>query len=166
MVASTQRHVWRLLAWHKRFPKAQLWTCSNIPKKLRNLPFTGILDDTPICPNDFDQALLANKFITEIFSMHKSSKIVVMGDLIQSNPRISNKSFTKFIFKLPGVAHPKNAAPYDIKLSFRITERAKAVASLKKILSWDLDKLIIAYGRCVESNAKGFVKSAFSWLLK
>lgn len=43
--------------------------------------------------------------------------------------------------------------------------RDLARPSLEKLLSWDFDKLIIAHGACIETNAKAFVERAFQWLL-
>ena len=50
----------------------------------------------------------------------------------------------------------------DIRLSF--TKRKLGRQSLRKLLSWDFDKLIIAHGACVEHDAKAFVEIAFRWL--
>src|SRR5579863_5312922 len=58
LIAATPRHVWRLSAWHRLFPEAQLWaprpTSFTLKKDL--LPFAGILGDEPLeaWKNDFD----------------------------------------------------------------------------------------------------------------
>jgi hypothetical protein len=158
----TQRHVWRLKLWHEKFPQAKLWTCGNIPKGLAHLPFAGILNDSDTWPDDFEQILFkGNRFLTEIFFYHKASKTVLMGDLIQNNKRIPGKPFTYLVFKLLGVAYPKGGVALDLKLS---TNKAIAKESIDKILSWDFDKLILAHGSCIESNAKEYMSKAFSWL--
>jgi hypothetical protein len=36
--------------------------------------------------------------------------------------------------------------------------------SLRKMLSWDFDKLVVAHGDCVQSDAKAFVERSFRWL--
>ena len=38
--------------------------------------------------------------------------------------------------------------------------------SLRKLLSWDFDRLVIAHGPCIEKNAKAFVEQAFRWLAR
>jgi hypothetical protein len=60
------------------------------------------------------------------------------------------------------VAHPHGGVPLDIRLSF--INRHAARNSLAKLLSWDFDKLIVAHGLCVETDAKRFVERAFQWL--
>jgi 3-deoxy-D-arabino-heptulosonate 7-phosphate (DAHP) synthase len=52
----------------------------------------------------------------------------------------------------------------DIKLSF--IRRNLARQSLRKLLSWDFDKLIIAHGPCIEKDARAFVERAFRWLAR
>ena len=52
--------------------------------------------------------------------------------------------------------------PLDIRLSF--TNRHLRRQSLRKLLSWDFGKLIIAHGASVEHDAKTFVGNAFRWL--
>ena len=52
----------------------------------------------------------------------------------------------------------------DIRLTF--IHRNLARQSLKKLLSWDFDRLIIAHGPCIEKDAKAFVKRAFRWLAR
>ncbi|MFW9909595.1 MAG: hypothetical protein ACFFEF_13570 [Candidatus Thorarchaeota archaeon] len=44
------------------------------------------------------------------------------------------------------------------------TKRDLARKSLERLLSWDFDKLIIAHGDCIETDAKFFVEEKFRWL--
>jgi len=163
LVASTQRHVWRLNNWHEKYPKAQLWSCGHIPKKLREMPYTGMLDDASVWNNDFDQILFkGNRLLTEIVFLHKVSKTVIMGDLIQNNEKIHGKPITNLMFKISGAAYPNGGVGFDLKRTFSDKEKAKE--SLTRILSWDFDKLIIAHGPCITSGAKKYIKSAFAWL--
>ncbi len=169
LVAGTPRHVWRLAAWHALFPEAELWAARPTPftLKKRSLPLTGILGDAPpeAWKNDFDQlAFKGNPLIEEVFFLHKPSRTVILGDLIQVHPIVKGKPFRNALCKLGGVASPHGGVGLDIRLSF--INRALARQSLEKLLSWDFDKLIIAHGACVEKDAKPFVEGAFRWLAK
>ena len=163
LLVSTQRHIWRLRDWHEKFPTAQIWSCGNIPKKLKNLPYTGFLSDAPIWDNDFEQVIFkGNKFLSEIVFYHKFSKTVIMGDIIQNNEKKRGRPITNLIFKISGAAYPNGGVGFDFKLTF--SDRKAAKETLDKIFSWDFDKLIIAHGPCLTDNAKKYVKSAFAWL--
>jgi hypothetical protein len=168
LIAATPRHVWRLNAWHKLFPDAQLWASRVTPFTLKKgtLPFAGILGDEPphAWKNDLDQlAFKGNPLIEEVLFFHRQSSTVILDDLIQTHPLVNGKPFRNAVFKLAGVVAPHGGVGLDIRLSF--IHRNLARQSLEKLLSWDFDKLIIAHGVCVETNAKAFVERAFQWLL-
>ncbi len=168
LVAATPRHVWRLAEWHSQFPDAQLWVPKPSPITLKrgNLKFTGILTDAtpPAWAEDFEQVpFRGNPLIEEVVFLHRKSRTVILDDLIQNHPALKDRPLRNILFKLAGVAHPKGGVPLDIRLSF--IHRHPARQSLDKLLSWDFDKLIIAHGVCIETNAKSFVERAFQWLM-
>jgi len=167
LLSATPRHVWRLDLWHTLFPNAQLWVPQKSPFTVKkgNLSFTGILGDEPYedWANDFDQLVFkGNPLIKEVFFYHKASKTVILDDLIQIHPIINGHPFLNAFLKLEGVSSPYGGVGLDLRFTF--TNRNKARQSLKKLLSWDFDKLIIAHGVCVENNAKAFIEKAFHWL--
>jgi hypothetical protein len=158
-------HVWRLEAWHKLFPAAELWAPPQIPNAFKWLPFAGILGDVPpIGWGDyFDQLIFrGNLFVEEVYFFHKKSHTVIFGDFIQNYPPVKGRPLRNALFKLAGVLSPCGGVPIDIRLSF--TNRSLARRSLAKLLSWDFDKVILAHGICVEKDAKSYVERAFGWL--
>ena len=168
-VPSTPRHVWRLSAGHTLFPDAQLWaprpTLFTLNKD--SLPFTGMLGDEPpqAWKNDFDQLTFkGNPLIEEVLFFHKSSRTVILDDLIQIHPRVKGKHFRNALFKLEGVESPHGGVGLDIRLTF--IRRKLARQSLERLLSWEFDKLIIAHGPCIQKDAKAFVERAFRWLVR
>jgi hypothetical protein len=167
LVAGTPRHVWRLTEWHKLFPEAELWEPKHSPFTLKKerLPFTGVLGDTPPAgwAADLDQLpFKGNPLIEEVVFLHKSSRTVILDDLIQNVPPLEGRPIRNAVFRAAGVAYPNGGVPRDARLIF--VHRRLARRSLEKLLSWDFDKLIIAHGPCVERDAKPFVERAFSWL--
>jgi hypothetical protein len=87
-----------------------------------------------------------------------------VGDFIQNHTIEKAKPLLNTLWKIGGVAYPHGGVPLDIRLSF--TDRILARRSLKKLLSWDFDKLIIAHGVCIRKDARSFVKNAFRWLAR
>ena len=167
LVAATPRHVWRLATWHALFPKAEMWACRRTPLTLKKeeLALTGTLSDQPpsAWAGDLDQvAFKGNPLIEEVVFLHKKSRTVILDDLIQRHPLEKGKAVRNALMKFAGVAYPGGGVPLDIRWTF--IHRKLARQSLAKLLSWDFDKLIIAHGACVESNAKAFVQRAFRWL--
>jgi len=167
LVAGTPRHVWRLSEWHKIFPKAELWgpKHSLLTLKKGDLPFTGILGDTPPAgwAADLEQLpFKGNPLIEEVMFLHKPSRTLILDDLIQNVPPLKGSPVRNAIFRLGGVAYPDGGVPRDGRLTF--VHRGLARESLEKLLSWDFDKLILAHGVCIEEDAKPFVERAFAWL--
>ncbi len=166
LIAPTRTHVWRLNEWHALFPDAELWGPSQIPDKFKRLPFAGILGEVPPhnWADDFDQLVFrGNCFVDEVFFLHLNSRTAILADFIQNHPGEKGTPLLNALFKLSGVAYPRGGVALDIRLSF--TNRDLARRSLKKLLLWDFDKLIIAHGVCIEHDAKPFVERAFRWLV-
>jgi hypothetical protein len=165
LVAPSQLHLWRLEEWRELFPDAEPWGPPKVPKRFKQLPLAGVLQDAPpdCWAQDLDQTLFkGNCFLEELAFYHKKSRTLIMTDFIQNHPIPAGRPILSVIWKLAGVAYPAGGVPVDIKLSF--TDRKLARRSLAKLLSWDFDKLVIAHGVCVDRDAKPFVKKAFRWL--
>lgn len=169
IVASTQRHIWRLAAWHELYPNAQVWAPRNVRLAVGKAPSTAndLFTDTPATgwKQDLEQvAFKGSSLLKEVAFFHAESRTVIMGDLIQANPIMKGHPFRNALITVFGVAHPNGGVPPDIRLSFKDRELARQ--SLDRILSWDFDQLIIAHGACVERGAKSHVRDAFHWLLR
>ncbi len=167
LVAPTKMHAWRLVEWHALFPNAELWGPPQIPNAFKRMPFAGILGEAPPrgWANDLDQLVFkGNCFIDEVFFLQRKLRTVIMADFIQNHALVKGKPFRNALFKIMGVAYPFGGVALDIRLSF--TDRNLARQSLRRLLSWDFDKLIIAHGVCIERDAKPFVERAFRWLVR
>lgn len=165
LVASTWRHVWRLKEGHQLFPNAELWSSRHVPRSCKELPLKGLLTDEQPKEwvSDFDQlAFQGNKLLDEVLFFHKKSRTLILGDIIQNHARKKDQPLRNALWKLGGVGHPNGGVPRDIRLTF--TNRNQARQSLKLLLSWDFEKVIIGHGPCVEKDAKAFVEQAFQWL--
>jgi hypothetical protein len=57
---------------------------------------------------------------------------------------------------------PDGATPKNFRLSF--LQRDLARASLRRLLAWRPDRVIVLHGRCAETNGTAFVERAFRWL--
>lgn len=167
LIAATPRHIWRLDTWHTLFPEAELWASHPTFFTLRkgDLPITGYLSDTPADTwnTDFEQlAFQGNPLLSEVLFFHRKTHTVLLDDIIMRNPVMEGKPFTNLVFKMGGVQGLDGGVTIDMKLTF--LNRSLARQSLDRLLSWDFDKLIIAHGPCIESDAKQYVKRAFRWL--
>jgi Domain of unknown function (DUF4336) len=167
LVASTQKHTWRVAPWHAYFPQAQLWAPGTTSLALEDgrVVVNDVLTDTPYegWAADLDQLVFrGSPFVKEVFFLHRKSRTVIVGDILQSNPPLKGKSLRNLAFRLLGAASPRGGVPHDIKLG--LFRRSQARASLRRLLSWDFDRLILAHGECIPEDAKAYVRQAFRWL--
>lgn len=167
LVAATPRHVWRLHGWHTLFPNAELWIPRASPFTLDHgrLRFVSSLggEPNPDWAADLDQlAFEGNPLIEEVLFFHRVSRTVILDDLIQIHPIVRGHALRNALLRVEGVTSPRGGVGLDFRLTF--ANRHLARRSLRKLLSWDFDKLIIAHGICIEKDAKAFVEQAFQWL--
>lgn len=169
IVASTQRHVWRLTAWHELYPGAELWAPADAPLTLGDgrLPVKDVFTDTPApgWAKDLEQlAFRGSSLLREVIFFHRRSRSLVIGDLIQVHRILRGRPLRNLLVRLSGTVYPRGGVGLDIRMSFR--NRALARESLERLMSWDFDRVIIAHGPCVEEDARSFILDAFRWLIE
>lgn len=148
----------------KAFPRAETWICPGIERKKPNLVFDGILGDRPNVSwqDDFDQVLLrGNRWIWEVAFFHKASRTLLLVDLIENitdatpGVNLSLKIWWTLVFRMWN--RPKPAPEYQLGWQ----DKKAAAASLRKILAWDFERIIIAHGDLIEENAKAVAVNAW-----
>ena len=169
LVSATPRHFWRLYAWHTLFPDAELWSSPLTPITLKRgtLPLTGILNDQADLPwsQDLEHVVLrGSSWLNEVAFFHRHSRTLLVEDVIQIHEARTGHPVLNALIELGGVAAPGGGVSRDIRLTFR--DRDAARASLRRILAWDFDKLVVAHGPIVTSGARETVANAFSWLTR
>ena len=151
LVSPSSMHTWRLASWAAVFPEAQRWAP---PQILR--------DDAPEgWSADLEQLVFrGNAFLEEVEFLHPGSRTLIFNDFIQNYPPQPQRPLVDALLKLSGSRG--GGVPNDIKVSFIRKELARR--SLRKLLSWDFDNLILAHGDCITAGAKAFTESAFRFL--
>ena len=164
LVASTQRHIWRLDAWHRMYPQAGLWTVGQTPKRLRGLPLAGVVGDEPTWEGVEQVRLKGNRLLAEAWFFHEASRTLMVGDLVQANLPLPGHPVSNLVFKLAGGAGPSMRVGHDLRMTF--TDKAAARNCLNRVMGWDFDRLVLAHGPLVTADAKARLTSAFTWLTR
>ncbi len=163
LVAPTPLHVWRLRDWKSAFPGAETWGPPSAARGSRDSSFDGVLGDDPPAAwaAELDQVVFrGNALLDEVEFFHRKSRTLIFTDYIQNYRAERGRPVRNAILKIAGVLGA--GVPRDIRFSF--ARRQFGRESLRKLLSWDFDKLIVAHGDCLQNNAKPHVRSAFHWL--
>ena len=167
LVSPTPRHYWRLHAWHALFPEAELWSSPITAVTLRNgdLLKAEILGQhaPEAWAGDLDQAIVRGSApVSEVFFFHAASRTLLVEDLIQVHERSPGHPLRNALIALGGVAAPRGGVARDIRLTFR--DRAAARQSIRRILEWDFDQVVVAHGPVITQAGRRMVEEAFSWL--
>lgn len=151
LVSPAKLHTWRIASWAAVFPEARCW----IPPEI-------LRDEAPQAwAGDLDQAVFrGNAFAQEVEFFHPKSRTLIFNDFIQNYPPQPHRVVLDALLKLSGARN--GGVPTDIKLSF--INKGLAQQSLRRLLAWDFDNLIVAHGDWLTGGAKKLVEGSFAFL--
>ena len=157
IVAPGSYHYLYVSSAQRAFPKAETFICPGIERKQPNLEFDGFLEErpNPKWSDDFEQVLVhGNKWIKEVAFYHKITRTLILVDLIENFTEQTEdvnwtlKLWFKVVFRMWN--NPKPAPEYQLGWK----DKKAASLALKKILSWDFERIVMAHGDLIEKNAK------------
>ncbi|MBE9502789.1 MAG: DUF4336 domain-containing protein [Proteobacteria bacterium] len=169
IVAPGSYHYFYVASAQQAFPEAETFICPGIERKKPELDFDWILGDRPDTrwEGDFEQVLVrGNKYIWEVAFYHIPSKTLILVDLLENiTDKTAGVDWTlkfwwKVVFHMWN--HPKPAPEYQLGWK----DKKAAGKSLRRILEWDFERVIIAHGDLVEENTREIVIEAWKVPLK
>jgi len=153
----------------RAFPAATTHICPGIEKKQPGLAFDRLLGDAPDpgWAADLDQVLLHGaRFMREVAFFHRSSRTLILVDLIENYGDNSGqvdwllRFWWKFVFRMWN--RPKPAPEYQLGWK----DKAAARKSLERILEWDFERIVIAHGDLIEEDARDVARTAWRAVLE
>ncbi len=165
LVSPNLLHHLFLAEWKSAWPEARMFASPGLRRRRQDLAFDDDLGDAPapLWAGQIDQALLHGSFVmTEAVFFHRASRTAIFADLIQNFPPGWFSGWRGFLARLDGIVAPNPGAPREWRASF--WRRDVARVSLRRILDWPIEKVIVAHGGCAEEDGAAFVRRAFSWL--
>ena len=157
IVAPGSYHYLHVGSAQKAFPEAEIFICPGIEIKNPKIDFDWILGERPDerWKNDFDQVLVrGNRYMWEVAFYHKITKTLILVDLIENfTEETEDVSWTlklwwKGVFRMWD--NPKPAPEYQLGWK----DKEAASKSLRKILDWDFERIIVSHGDLIEEKAK------------
>ena len=168
IVAPGSYHYLHVESAQQAFPNAETLICPGIEIKNPKMEFDWFLGNRadPRWENDFEQVLVrGNKYIWEVAFYHKTTQTLILVDLIENITDETEdvswglKFWWKLVFRMWN--NPKPAPEYQLGWQ----DKKAASISLKRILSWDFERIIIAHGELIEENASELAIHAWQELL-
>ena len=150
------------------FPDAKMWICPGVESKRPDLKHDGVLGD--LAPADWmgeiDQVLVhGTRIMREVAMLHRASRTLILVDLIENftdatpNTGGALRFWFKYVFRMWD--NPSPAPEYRMGWS-----NHEAVAtSLRRILAWDFERIVLSHGDLIDRNAREVATSAWSGIL-
>ncbi len=168
IVAPNTLHYWYLPQWLEQYPLARTYGAPDLVRRAkRPLMLDETLGDMPpdAWEGAFDQRVVRGGVLSEVDFFHRASRTLILTDLIENfEPRRVRSPVLRWLMQLAGAADPDGKAPIDMQLSF-LGRRATVMAAAEVMLAWAPERIILAHGRCYETNGVAELRRAFRWVL-
>ncbi len=151
------------------YPNAETFLCPGLEKKRADLKFDWILGNQPDhrWHGEFEQVVIqGTRIISEVAFIHKTTRTLILVDLLENiGDDYTHEAGALLKFWWKAVFHmwnnPKAAPEYQIAWGDKEIVRK----GLEKILSWDFERIILAHGNLIETDAKAVAKKAWGSVL-
>ena len=165
IVAPNSLHHLFLAEWKRAYAEARLYAPPGLRRKRRDISFDADLTDAP-APDwngAIDQVVMRGNLITtEVVFFHVTSGTVLFTDLLQQFPAGAITGWRSIVAKLDFMMEGEPSVPRKFRLAF--VNRSAARDALRRILAWPAEKVLMAHGTPVETDATKFLRRAFGWL--
>jgi hypothetical protein len=151
------------------FPRAKTWICPGIESRRPSLKYNGLLGDVapPDWGGEIDQVLMqGTRIVREVAMLHRASRTLILVDLIENftdaTPHTGGalKFWLKYVFRMWNM--PRPAPEYRMGWS----DRQAAAKSLRRILAWDFQQIVLSHGDLIDRNAREVAAAAWADVLE
>ncbi|MCA6111967.1 DUF4336 domain-containing protein [Bradyrhizobium cenepequi] len=169
IIGPNRLHYWWIPDWRAAYPDARVF----LAPKTRQQAGSRLdldcetLDRTSGYPWDDRIATLpiAGSYMTEVAFFHRSSRTLVLTDLIENfEARKVEARLMRFLICAGGVRDPNGSTPRDMRLSFW-RNKAAVKAAVQVMIDWDPERIILAHGRWYDHDGRAELQRAFRWIL-
>jgi hypothetical protein len=169
IIAPNRLHYWFVPDWHDAFPMADVYLAPRVREQAGSrIKFGGLsLDRESGYPWDaqIDTLLVAGRYMTEAVFFHRTSRTLVLTDLIENfEPRKLHSWLMRLLTWIGGVQDPHGSMPRDMRLSFART-KPELIAAVRRMIAFNPERIVIAHGRWYDRDGRAELVRAFRWLL-
>ena len=165
LVAPNKIHSLGIEPWKALYPSARVWASPRFNKRHPDIAVDVLLTNDVEVPwsGEIDHCVIdGHAVLDEVWFLHKPSKTLIITDLIQKHDAAGESWLWRGVKRMAGILGKDGGVPLDIKLSVR--DKPAMRRCIDRVLAWDVDKLIIAHGHCLQGGAKEDVCRAFDWI--
>ncbi|MGA0601408.1 hypothetical protein ACO2Q3_11960 [Caulobacter sp. KR2-114] len=149
-----------MAAW----PDAQALAPPGLQARRPELAFAGALADAPPAAwaGALERVIVPNSIASEAVFFHRPSGAVIFTDLLQHFRPGWFTGWRALVARLDLMTGPEPAVPRKFRAAVR--DRQAARAAVEAILDWPAQRVLMAHGEPVTSDAPAFLRRAFRWL--
>lgn len=168
IIGPNRIHYWWIPAWKAAFPGAAIYLAPRIREQAaRRLDFEGqdlVPDGAYPWDGEIDTFSVSGSYMTEFDFFHRSSRTLVLTDLIENfEPHKLNSFVMRLLCRWGGVLDPDGGMPKDMRYSFRHS-KAKLKAMIEQMIACNPQRIILAHGRWYDRDGANELRRAFRWL--
>jgi hypothetical protein len=164
LVAPNKLHHLFIGDWQQACPDAAVYVAPGLDTKRDDLKIAGILGDEPEpgWKDVVDQVFLSGfPFANEIVFFHRPSTTLIATDLA-FNVGDSSPPLTRLFFRLAGIFGRLSPTLLERAL---VRDRTAFGDSLKQILDWPFDRVVVAHGDVCEQGGREELVRGYAWAL-
>jgi hypothetical protein len=164
IVAPNRLHHLHLPGAIERYPKATVWAAPGLPEKRKDVSFHGVLDDeaSPPWSDELPHVFLAGSpWMNEVVFLHRASRSLVITDLMFNLHHVRGW-FTRLVLRMVR-AYRRPGQSRLVRVTTK--DRDAFATSLRRMLAWDIDRIVLAHGEIVADDPKGTLAGALAWVL-
>jgi hypothetical protein len=158
LVSPNQFHYAHIGEWQKVFPGAVAWASPGVRQRARvrhvDVRFDRDLEAEP--PEEWrrelDQTFVPGGIFKEFVFFHKASRTLILTDTIINLELDKLTEPWRTATKLSGMYHPRGQIFFGMRLPL-LLQMKKAKATIRKIQSWQPERIVLSHGRCFDANA-------------
>jgi len=161
IVAPNKFHHLRVKDCRALYPGAELWGAPGLAEKRKDLKFDGVINDETCFGREGEIEHFIFRgipLVNEIVFYHPESKTLILTDLIFNFPKDISQGFKLFL-RLFGVYGGPRVSRLMRYVFFKNREEARE--SVRKVLSLDFDRVLLAHRDIIPSGGKEIVRKAF-----
>lgn len=166
LVAPNWLHYAWMPNWQSRFPQATSWGSPGVVKRAASRGIQLNLDRTlaekapAAWAGQIEQLLADSGFHREVVFLHRTSRTLILTDLIENFEPSKMPWWTRPLLRMGGICDPNGRMPRDMAASFRRRpEHLREV--VQSLIAWDPERVIFAHGRWFDKDGTTEIKRAF-----
>ena len=166
LVSPNQFHYAHIGEWAKAFPNAVSWASPRVRERARarhvDIDFTRDLEASP--PEEWcreiDQTFFPGGYFKEFIFFHNASKTLILADTIINIELNKVTEPWRTATKFTGMYHPYGQIFFGMRLPL-LLQRHRAAAVIRKIHSWQPQRILLSHGRCFDADADIVIRMIF-----